>query len=187
MAFSQDKATNFSHFYLKFANSTSKFNLKFTLNFTYHQRFQVVKNPSQYCIAQKLGESSLICQTKTIQISTYFITFWLNLFIRQTFFHSKRVNSPNLYPAKLSRYTVIQLLPYCTYGQWIELLPNHDLGSIFKGIINNVLFWCWDVIAHSQNMNTLIEYLIYKLLVESYFLSFWVVITIPYSGLFLKG
>ena len=40
---------------------------------------------SVYRIAGEFGESSVIHQTKTIQIFTIIITLWLNLSIRQTF------------------------------------------------------------------------------------------------------
>jgi len=66
-----------------------------------------------YHIAGKFGEfgkSSLIYQTKTIQISTYnYDLLAESIHICQSFFakYSKRVNSPNFLPAKLSRYTVI--------------------------------------------------------------------------------
>ena len=43
-----------------------------------------------------------------------FIIFWVNLFTRQTFFAkcSKRVKSPNFFPAKLSHYMVYYLCPH---------------------------------------------------------------------------
>jgi len=57
----------------------------------------------------EFGESSAIRQTKNKFLLTI-ITFWLNLFIRQTFFAkcSKWVNSPNFIPTKLSCYTVFE-------------------------------------------------------------------------------
>ena len=56
----------------------------------------------------KFGESSMICQTKTIQILTYNYYLWLNLSIRQTFPRQMliTVNSPNFLATKLSLYTV---------------------------------------------------------------------------------
>ena len=61
-----------------------------------------------YHIAGKFGKSSAIHQTKTIQSMVFTINNPLaNLFIRQTFSDKclKIVNSPNILPTKLSRYT----------------------------------------------------------------------------------
>ena len=46
----------------------------------------------KYCVVEslvrrKFGESSVICQNKTTQVSTYNYNFLLNLFIHQTFPH----------------------------------------------------------------------------------------------------
>jgi len=68
-----------------------------------------VNNVSMYHIAGKFGEfdkSSLICQTKTIQISTYNYNLWQNLFIRQTFF--RQMLKMNIF-AKLSPHKTFPL------------------------------------------------------------------------------
>jgi len=73
-----------------------------------------------YRIAEKFsefGELSLIHQTKTIQISTYNYNLLAESIHSPNFFTkcSKRVNSPNFLPAKLSCYTVYKILNwiYC--------------------------------------------------------------------------
>jgi len=52
----------------------------------------------------EFGESPLICQTKTIQISTYWIYSFAKLFFAK---YSKKVNSQNFLPTKLSCYMVL--------------------------------------------------------------------------------
>ena len=64
----------------------------------------------------EFGESSMICQIKTIQISFTINNLLADLLIRQIIFAkcSKRVNSLNFPPAKLSHYTV------CVFMQTTE-------------------------------------------------------------------
>jgi len=69
------------------------------------------------------------------------ITFWLNLFICQTFFAkcSKWVNSPNFSPAKLSHYTI--------YLVWIIIWRNGQFLLVNENQENYLLCYnnfCWD-------------------------------------------
>ena len=82
-----------------------------------------------YRITGKFDESSVSCQTKTIQISTYTINNLLtDLLIRQTFFHQRLKKSQF---AKLSSYTVF--LP--TLLQKLDTLLQ---GGIPAGCITEV-------------------------------------------------
>jgi len=70
-----------------------------------------------YSAGRKFGESSMICQSKTIQISTYNYNLLAKSIHSPNFFAkcSKQVNLPNFIPAKLSCYTVTQELARCVF------------------------------------------------------------------------
>jgi len=76
----------------------------------------------------EFGESSLIRQTKTIQISTYNHNLLAEFIHSPNFFCQMLKTSkflPNFIPAKLPRYTVTNQTSFC-----------HNLGARFTDLIN---------------------------------------------------
>jgi len=104
-----------------------------------------------YRIVGKLGEfdeSPMICQTKTIQISTYNYNLLaesihlLNVFFAKC---SKQVNLPNFIPAKLSRYTIFSQLCYenvrISYIYTYSIAINLVLKESGWGLISKRYFY----------------------------------------------
>ena len=65
-----------------------------------------------YCIAWKFGKSFMICQTKTILISTYNNNLLADLLIRQTFFRQR------LKQSKFAKLYPCQTFPLYRYHVW---------------------------------------------------------------------
>jgi len=86
-------------------------------------------------VGRKFGESSVIRQTKTIQISTYNHNLWLNLLIRQTFLRQMLETSKF---AKLSRYMVLNYFKLLVLIHFtVNRLLNFVLLCYRDGVISS--------------------------------------------------
>ena len=108
----------------------------------------------------EFGKSSVICQIKTIQISTYnLIAFLADLFIRQTFLDkcSKRVNSLNFFPAKLSNYMVsLVIIQGDSKEEHLRKMLHH--ASTFYSMSIQIM---WDELASMHSQICLVNFVCY--------------------------
>jgi len=95
-------------------------------------------------ILENLANHERFTKLKPSKFLLTVITFWLNLFIRQTFFAkcSKQVILPNFTPTKLSCYMVV--ISHKIFNRKCDnnLMKSEYKGNLTLMILDNCMFLC---------------------------------------------